>query len=549
MDVDQLLAEVDGVLDEATGSGSSAIQKFSQPQPEPKTKTTKISTPITVATPERKKTGSEKPAMSPTTALGEIDELLNEIDSVDALHVTGNDKKKFSTSGSESSLSKKTKCNKVYLGPGNSSRTDGRKLCTRMRCTSCDFEVLRFDNSKWNDKEMQLIAANAHGFRWKKCLLWMIQASLASSDGLVPAEQQQSVNFITQLVEKALNTITSAFQKRPALRVPTVMADCNVDEVLAAVGPEFTRAKAIRALKEADGDVEEAVAWLLEQDSSSSSSSEDMTIERENINQSETERPGTPKKADAKNAILKGREGTMTKMHLETKANLEHSQEGQKNKDAVLDGESSLSRKEFDQHHHRDDHSPKIAMQPVRSSKKLIAPVGIAKPSPMGILLGEDVDDLSVPSMSYPPSSSSYFPLEDFVALMEQSGVSVWPGTRMKTKGSSLSSSSFPPAAVVSALSRLYTYNMDSSSSSVEVGIRRFDFSTPSPDDIARDKRRTRLDNAKTRVKSTRTKRGGISSLWRHREGSEVWREKCGKNLSVTGLRNLQGLGSTRIMI
>mmetsp|Transcript_15560 Transcript_15560/g.25349 ORF Transcript_15560/g.25349 Transcript_15560/m.25349 type:complete len:380 (+) Transcript_15560:45-1184(+) len=287
------------------------------------------------------------------------------------------------------------------------------------------------------------------------------------------------------------------------------MADCNVDEVLAAVGPEFTRAKAIRALKEADGDVEEAVAWLLEQDSSSSSSSEDMTIERENINQSETERPGTPKKADAKNAILKGREGTMTKMHLETKANLEHSQEGQKNKDAVLDGESSLSRKEFDQHHHRDDHSPKIAMQPVRSSKKLIAPVGIAKPSPMGILLGEDVDDLSVPSMSYPPSSSSYFPLEDFVALMEQSGVSVWPGTRMKTKGSSLSSSSFPPAAVVSALSRLYTYNMGSSSSSVEVGIRRFDFSTPSPDDIACDKRRTRLDNAKTRVKSTRTKRGG----------------------------------------
>mmetsp|Transcript_17270 Transcript_17270/g.27576 ORF Transcript_17270/g.27576 Transcript_17270/m.27576 type:complete len:214 (-) Transcript_17270:56-697(-) len=160
MDVDQLLAEVDGVLDEATGSGSSAIQKFSQPQPEPKTKTTKISTPITVATPERKKTGSEKPAMSPTTALGEIDELLNEIDSVDALHVTGNDKKKFSTSGSESSLSKKTKCNKVYLGPGNSSRTDGRKLCTRMRCTSCDFEVLRFDNSKWNDKVSYLFFRN-----------------------------------------------------------------------------------------------------------------------------------------------------------------------------------------------------------------------------------------------------------------------------------------------------------------------------------------------------------------------------------------------------
>mmetsp|Transcript_18977 Transcript_18977/g.26701 ORF Transcript_18977/g.26701 Transcript_18977/m.26701 type:complete len:226 (+) Transcript_18977:3-680(+) len=155
----------------------------------------------------------------------------------------------------------------------------------------------------------------------------------------------------------------------------------------------------------------------------------------------------------------------------------------------------------------------------------------MAKPSPMGILLGGDVDDhlSAFLTSSSSLSSSPHFPLEDLVASMEQSRVSVWPGTRKKIEvASSFTSSSSPPAAAISALSRLYTCDMDSSSSSsssLEIGIKRFDFSTPSPDDIARDKRRTRLDTAKTKVKSTRTKRGGHQPMAPPRRERSVERE------------------------
>ncbi|GAB5364269.1 hypothetical protein AAMO2058_000955300 [Amorphochlora amoebiformis] len=55
------------------------------------------------------------------------------------------------------------------------------------------------------------------------------------------------------------------------------MADIEgaVEEVLSAVGAEFKRKHALKALQKSGGDIEEAVALLLEQDSSSSSSAED----------------------------------------------------------------------------------------------------------------------------------------------------------------------------------------------------------------------------------------------------------------------------------
>lgn len=44
------------------------------------------------------------------------------------------------------------KCVPVYLGGEDAGELKGRALCTRLRCTSCDFDVLRIPGRRWNDR-------------------------------------------------------------------------------------------------------------------------------------------------------------------------------------------------------------------------------------------------------------------------------------------------------------------------------------------------------------------------------------------------------------
>jgi len=275
-----------------------------------------------------------------------------------------------------------------------------------------------------------------------------------------------------------------------------------VAELLSHVGPEFKPKHAIRALKEANGDIEGAVAWLLERDSSSSSSSDG-----ENEPHGPIQTPG------------KERDDPSTEIEASTSAIPSKSETHDHPADemtSVKDGcQDSIAAAKIDGKHGGKRLEPNHRVPPSHSST----------PSAIGILLGA----------VYNPAGTTPSKQREIYWTTSQNCNRVC-GDRLKSLLPELNA----------AFSRF-------SITPTDTEIQPFEFSSPSPDDEFSASRAARLDKAKLRNKPLR-KRGKQPSAppQRQRERSverevreEIERDRA-HELEMIGIYDDADLGGGR---
>ncbi|XP_041376526.1 protein C8orf37 homolog [Gigantopelta aegis] len=93
----------------------------------------------------------------------DIDQILNDVD--DRLdNITCTDKKHGDASSNQARPESAKRCFPIYLGGASFVMGQGsafnKKTCNKLRCTSCDFRVITFDNFKWDRNTDYLFLRN-----------------------------------------------------------------------------------------------------------------------------------------------------------------------------------------------------------------------------------------------------------------------------------------------------------------------------------------------------------------------------------------------------
>eukprot|EP00471_Norrisiella_sphaerica_P002311 CAMPEP_0184493928 /NCGR_PEP_ID=MMETSP0113_2-20130426/27337_1 /TAXON_ID=91329 /ORGANISM="Norrisiella sphaerica, Strain BC52" /LENGTH=207 /DNA_ID=CAMNT_0026879419 /DNA_START=261 /DNA_END=884 /DNA_ORIENTATION=+ len=190
MDVEELLKDLDGALNEQEGDIANSDKE--KQGSESFTRDSKIGVSSTAQPSQSLGQDTFLPNISAKSSSGtdDIDQLLNEIDSVDTSDVTDS-KMGIPTMGLGVSTTSQ-KCNPTKLGPG-AVRPNG-SMCSTLRCTSCDFEVLRFPGQRWSDKVNYMFFRNNTPNKVRlsinlkddsTCAAYCCQCSWASLDKMV----------------------------------------------------------------------------------------------------------------------------------------------------------------------------------------------------------------------------------------------------------------------------------------------------------------------------------------------------------------------------
>lgn len=144
-DLDELLSEIDAI-DRGDFTRTGAPQRGGRGRPSPAPTAANQVPPRGISD---KKTKGDM-----------LDDLLEELGDICTSQAPSrsqppNDLRKGAHSGSSLVSRTRTKCAAVILGPqgsvwGRSSGVDGVVCCDNLRCTRCDFKVLRFDGVAWH---------------------------------------------------------------------------------------------------------------------------------------------------------------------------------------------------------------------------------------------------------------------------------------------------------------------------------------------------------------------------------------------------------------